>query len=85
MLGSIARLETRKRRKKSKKNSKGDKNLPFKGAGTLVSRYQLIVVIANSQQQGREASMAKHSTKSCLVDREVRCVTEGVKSELVIG
>ena len=23
--------------------------------------------------------MAKRSTKSCLVDREVRCVTEGVK------
>ena len=57
----------------------------FKEAGTLVSRYQLIVVIANSQQQGRGASMAKHSTKSCLVDREVRCVTEGVKSGLVIG
>ena len=57
----------------------------FKEAGTLVSRYQLIVVIANSQQQGRGASMAKRSTKSCLVDREVRCVTEGVKSGLVIG
>ena len=56
-----------------------------KEAGTLVSRYQLIVVIANSQQQGRGASMAKRSTKSCLVDREVRCVTEGMNSELVIG
>ena len=57
----------------------------LKEAATLVSRYQLIVVIANSQQQGRGASMAKRSTKSCLVDREVRCVTEGVKSGLVIG